>query len=109
MKMARAPFRNAVGAWMLENISKQTFDEWIGLGTKIINELRLDLSKDEHEAVYDFAMRRFLGLGDDTYRELMGKNPPVPSEEYQRTVETVLAKSGQLESFQGDLHKAVGR
>ncbi|HHN77262.1 MAG TPA: hypothetical protein ENK11_01115, partial [Phycisphaerales bacterium] len=34
-KMARPPFRGAVGGWIQENISKETFDEWIALGTKI--------------------------------------------------------------------------
>ena len=107
-RLPRPPFKNPVGTWIYDNISKQTFDEWIGLGTKIINELRLDLSRDEHDAVYDHAMRRFLGLTDETYRSLMGKAPPEPADEYRRTIDTVLERSGQLEAFQGDLHKSVG-
>jgi hypothetical protein len=46
---------------------QETFDEWIGLGTKIINELRLDLSREQDDAVYDYGMRRFLGLTDEKY------------------------------------------
>ena len=106
-QLPRPPFRGPVGDWIYQNISKQTFDEWIGLGTKIINELRLDLSRDEHEAVYDYAMRKFIGLTDDTYRNLTGNDPSQPAEEFANTIDMVLERSGQLETFQGDLHKGV--
>jgi Fe-S cluster biosynthesis and repair protein YggX len=106
-RLPRPPFRNALGQWIHENISKQTFDEWIGLGTKIINELRLDLSRDEHELVYDFAMRRFLGVDDALYERLMGRTPGTPTAEYTGVIEQILGRSGQLESFQGELHKTV--
>jgi len=107
-RMGRPPFRGAVGEWIHQSISRQTFDEWIGLGTKIINELRLDLSRDEHEAVYDYGMRRFLGLTDEVFNSLTGHDPVAPAEEFKRTIDMVLEKSGQLESFGGDLHKGVG-
>ena len=64
-KMSRAPFRGPVGEWIAENISKETFDMWIGQGTKVINELRLDLSRDEDEQVYDQHMREFLGIDEE--------------------------------------------
>ena len=107
-KMAKPPFRGGVGEWIGANIAKETFDEWIGLGTKIINELRLDLSNDEHDAVYDYAMRRFLGLSDEKIVELSGKQPPQPTGEYRDVVDQILGRMGQLEEFGGEMHRQVG-
>ncbi len=106
-RMARPPFRGGLGAWIQENISRETFDEWIGLGTKIINELRLDLSREQDDAVYDYGMRRFLGLTDAHYAELTGADAPQPSGEYVELIDTILSRSGQLEDFGGELHKQV--
>lgn len=75
-KLPRAPFRGPIGAWIQENISKETFDDWIRQGTKVINELRLDLSRDEDEVVYDAHMREYLGITDDLYQKLTGAAPP---------------------------------
>ncbi|MEZ6242399.1 MAG: Fe(2+)-trafficking protein [Phycisphaerales bacterium] len=107
-KLARAPFRNALGEWIQANISKQTWDEWIGLGTKIINELRLDLSRDEHDAVYDYAMRRYLGLRDEQVGEMLGRVPPAPEAQYKEVIDEILRRGGHLEEFQGEMHKGVG-
>lgn len=69
-KMARPPFKGPVGQWIFENISKETFDQWIGQGTKVINELRLDLSRDEDNETYDRHMREYLGIDDDMLASL---------------------------------------
>lgn len=74
-KLARAPFRGPVGQWIFDNISKETWDAWIGQGTKVINELRLDLSGEEGAATYDRHMREYLGIDDDLYAELTGARP----------------------------------
>jgi len=66
-----APFRGPVGEWIQQNISAQTWQMWIGQGTKVINELRLDLSRDEDGDVYDEHMREFLGIDETLYAELM--------------------------------------
>lgn len=71
-KMDRPPFKGPVGEWIQQNISRETFDEWIGQGTKVINELRLDLSRDEDAEAYDQHMREFLGIDDELYRKLTG-------------------------------------
>lgn len=63
-KMTRPPFKGPVGAWIQEHISQQTFEEWIKQGTKVINELRLDLSRDEDANTYDRHMRDYLGIDD---------------------------------------------
>tara|TARA_B100002052_G_scaffold251385_1_gene239445 strand:- start:94 stop:714 length:621 start_codon:yes stop_codon:yes gene_type:complete len=59
------PFKGVVGEWIGENISMETWQEWIGQGTKVINELRLDLSRDEDSATYDQHMHEFLGVPDE--------------------------------------------
>jgi len=56
------PFKGAEGAWIAANISRETWQDWIDQGTKIINELRLDLSRDEDSATYDEHMREYLGM-----------------------------------------------
>lgn len=69
-KMARPPFKGPVGQWIYENISKETFDLWIGQGTKVINELRLDLSRDEDNETYDRQMREYLGIDEEVLASL---------------------------------------
>lgn len=60
------PFRGPVGKWIHENISSETWTSWIHQGTKVINELRLDLSREQDSETYDRYMREFLGLDDQT-------------------------------------------
>ncbi|MBM4107777.1 MAG: hypothetical protein FJ255_03030 [Phycisphaerae bacterium] len=72
-KMASPPFRGPVGEWIRDHISRETFEEWIRQGTKVINEMRLDLSRDDHAEVYDQHMHDYLGIDDDLYRSLIGK------------------------------------
>ncbi len=69
-KLARAPFRGPVGQWIFDNISRETWEAWIAQGTKVINELRLDLSNDEGSSTYDRHMREYLGIDDELYAEL---------------------------------------
>lgn len=107
-KMTRPPFRGGVGAWIQENVSKQTFDEWIGMGTKIINELKLDLSRDEHDAVYDYGMRLYLGITDEIYRRVTdGQEPPQPDPQYRDVIDQIVGQGRDLEAFQGQLHSKL--
>lgn len=69
-KMARPPFNGAVGKWIAENISQETFKDWISQGTKVINEMRLDLSREQDAETYDQHMREFLGIDEAMYAEL---------------------------------------
>lgn len=73
-KMPRPPFRGPVGEWIAQNISKETFDLWIAQGTKVINELRLDLSREQDEATYDQHMREYLGIDDALHVSLTRKD-----------------------------------
>ncbi len=69
-RMTRPPFKGAVGAWIASNISKETFDLWIRQGTKVINEMRLDLSRERDCEAYDQHMREFLGIDDALLAQL---------------------------------------
>jgi Fe-S cluster biosynthesis and repair protein YggX len=72
-QLPKPPFKGPVGTWIHENISAETWDAWIRQGTKVINELRLDLSRDEDEATYDRHMREYLGIDDDLLAKLTGE------------------------------------
>jgi Fe-S cluster biosynthesis and repair protein YggX len=64
-KLAKAPFRGELGAWIGAHISAESWNTWIGQGTKVINEMRLDLSRDKDQETYDQHMREFLGIDDE--------------------------------------------
>ncbi len=64
-RLAGAPFKGPVGAWIGENISAETWRNWIGQGTKVINEMRLDFSRDKDQETYDQHMREYLGIDDE--------------------------------------------
>jgi Fe-S cluster biosynthesis and repair protein YggX len=59
------PFKGPVGEWIAANITAETWEQWIGQGTKVINEMRLDLSRPEDSAMYDEHMNEFLGVPED--------------------------------------------
>jgi Fe-S cluster biosynthesis and repair protein YggX len=69
-RMEAPPFRGPVGAWIHENISAETWKAWIGQGTKVINELRLDFSRDKDQEVYDQHMHEYLGLDPELLARL---------------------------------------
>ena len=73
------PFRGNIGVWISNNISAQTWQEWIGQGTKVINELRLDFSREDHQAVYEQHMHEFLGIDDELVRSLGSGAPVTPA------------------------------
>jgi Fe-S cluster biosynthesis and repair protein YggX len=64
------PMRGALGQWIFEHIAAETWREWILQGTKVINELRLDFSREEDQRVYDGYMCEYLGIDQALYEEL---------------------------------------
>lgn len=80
-RMTRAPFRGPVGEWIRQHISEETFYKgWIPQGTKVINELRLDLSREKDQEIYDQHMREYLGIDDALHAQLMAQAaPPAPT------------------------------
>jgi Fe-S cluster biosynthesis and repair protein YggX len=69
-QMPRPPFKGPIGQWIYENISAETWRSWIGQGTKVINELRLDFSREEDQETYDRHMREYLGIDDDVLEQI---------------------------------------
>jgi Fe-S cluster biosynthesis and repair protein YggX len=61
-KMPYQPFSNAQGKEIFEKICADCWREWIGMGTKVINELRLPLSDPQAQKIFDQHMREFLNL-----------------------------------------------
>lgn len=61
-KLAKAPFSNAQGREIFEKICADCWRDWIHMGTKVINELRLPLSDPQAQKVYDQHMVEFLNL-----------------------------------------------
>jgi len=61
-KMPSPPFSNAQGKMIYEKICADCWREWIGMGTKVINELRLPLSDPQAQKIFDQHMREFLNL-----------------------------------------------
>ena len=61
--------RGPLGEWIQQHIAAETWSDWIGQGTKVINELRLDFSREEDQAVFDQHMHEFLGIDDEVLAE----------------------------------------
>lgn len=61
-KMAKPPYNNAQGKMVHERVCADCWRDWIHMGTKVINELRLPLSDPQAQKVYDQHMMEFLCL-----------------------------------------------
>lgn len=61
-QMEEAPMRGPIGEWVGKHISAETWATWIGQGTKVINELRLDFSREEDQRTFEDYMIEFLGV-----------------------------------------------
>jgi Fe-S cluster biosynthesis and repair protein YggX len=58
----KAPLPGSIGEWISNNIKTDVWELWIAQGTKVINELRLDFSRDEDQRVYEDYMIEFLNI-----------------------------------------------
>ena len=56
------PMRGPVGQFIYDHFGQITWREWIGQGTKVINELRLDFSNPAHQDAYEQHMLEWLGV-----------------------------------------------
>lgn len=61
-RLVKPPFRNELGRAIFAKVCQPCWREWIGMGTKVINELRLPLSDPAAQKVYDQHMKEFLNL-----------------------------------------------
>ena len=61
-KLDDPPMRGPVGLYIFEHFGQVTWNQWIGQGTKVINELRLDFSNPAHQDTYEQYMLEWLGI-----------------------------------------------
>lgn len=61
-RLADPPLRGPIGQFIYDHYSQTTWTEWIHMGTKVINEFRLDFAQPAHAQLYDQHMREFLHL-----------------------------------------------
>jgi len=61
-RMERRPFKGPLGEQVWASVCQTCWREWIPMGTKVINELRLDFAIPEHAGIYDQHMKEFLNL-----------------------------------------------
>ena len=72
-RMPDPPMRGPLGKFIFDHYTQETWREWIGQGTKVINELRLDFSREDHQKVYDQQMMEWLGISQAEVDEHAGK------------------------------------
>lgn len=63
-KLPHRPFKGALGEKVLASVCQSCWKEWVGMGTKVINELRLPMFDPQAQEVYDKHMKEFLSLED---------------------------------------------
>ena len=61
-KIAARPFKGPMGEKIFATVCASCWDEWIRMGTKVINELRLPLYDPQAQEMYDKHMKEFLAL-----------------------------------------------
>ncbi|MBI1338127.1 MAG: tetratricopeptide repeat protein [Phycisphaera sp.] len=61
-KLPDPPMKGKIGKFIYDHYGADTWREWIGQGTKVINELRLDFSNEQHQQVYEQHMLEWLGV-----------------------------------------------
>jgi len=63
-KMPERPFKGPLGEKILACVCQECWREWIGMGTKVINEMGLQLSDPRSQSIYDEYMKEFLQIED---------------------------------------------
>ncbi len=107
-QMATPPYRGPIGEWIREHISRESFYEgWLPMGTKVINELRLDLTRDADSAVYDHAMRAYLGIDSALFTKLTGHEPPKVDQQTREMVLRMFGDPDEIAKFRGGLKEIV--
>lgn len=61
-QLAKTPFKGDLGARIFEHVCVTCWKEWIPMGTKVINELGLQLNTKHGQETYDQYMIEFLQL-----------------------------------------------
>lgn len=63
------PMRGPTGQYIYDHFGQDTWREWIGQGTKVINELRLDFSNEDHQKTYEQYMLEWLQITPEEVQE----------------------------------------
>ncbi|MEK6798735.1 MAG: Fe(2+)-trafficking protein [Planctomycetota bacterium] len=61
-RLAKVPFKGPLGEKIFDHVCAGCWREWIAMGTKVINELALVLSRPEGQRAYDQYMLEFLQI-----------------------------------------------
>jgi Fe-S cluster biosynthesis and repair protein YggX len=61
-KLSSRPFKGPLGEQVLAGVCQSCWKEWVGMGTKVINELRLPMYDPQAQEQYDRYMKEFLML-----------------------------------------------
>ena len=59
-KLKERPFKGVLGETILATVCEACWKEWVGMGTKVINELRLPMFDPQAQEMYDKHMKEFL-------------------------------------------------
>lgn len=62
VQLQRPPMTDEMGQKVYTSICAQCWQDWLGMGIKVINEMRLDLSDEKGQEVYDQYMKEYLGM-----------------------------------------------
>jgi Fe-S cluster biosynthesis and repair protein YggX len=62
VQLPAPPMNDELGRQIYEKICADCWREWLAVGIKVINEMRLDLSDERAQQVYDNYMKEYLGL-----------------------------------------------
>jgi Fe-S cluster biosynthesis and repair protein YggX len=61
-RLPERPFKGPLGEKIHAGVCRNCWREWIGMGTKVVNELGLQLSNPQSQEIYDQYMVEFLQL-----------------------------------------------
>ena len=61
-QLPKPPFKGELGDRVFTSICGECWREWLLLGTKVINELRLDFANPDDAEIYDQHLKEFLNL-----------------------------------------------
>jgi len=59
-RLERAPFKGELGETVHSTVCQSCWREWVGQGTKVINELRLPMYDPHAQEIFDRQMKEFL-------------------------------------------------
>lgn len=63
-KLPARPFKGDLGEKVWARVCASCWREWIGMGTKVINEMGLQLADPRAQEIYDEHLKEFLQLND---------------------------------------------